>query len=142
MKNVLIALMMFGLSSAANADKKAAAPAQGPAKTDDKAKPAPPSVPAATLDKLTGEIVDITCYADHDAHGDKHASCAQKCLTAGMPVGLLAEGKLYIVTMKDHSAPSAKLASFGGKSVVASGKRLEKDGTHVFEVDSVESAAK
>jgi hypothetical protein len=137
---VLIALMIFGFAQAASADKKTAAPV----KTDEKAKPAAPPAPASatTADKLTGEIVDITCYADHDAHGDKHASCAQKCLTAGMPVGLLSDGKLYIVTMKDHSAPSAKLATFGGKSVVATGKRVEKDGTRVFELDTDEPAGK
>ncbi len=100
--------------------------------------------PAATEakkgDKITGEVVDVTCFANHDAKGEKHAACASKCLSAGMPAGILADGKLYIVTMKDHTAPSAKLAAWAGKEVVATGSHIEKDGTHIFEIDTVAPA--
>ncbi len=95
----------------------------------------------AAGDKITGEVVDITCFASHEAKGEKHASCAQKCLGAGMPAGILADGVLYVVTMKDHSAPTAKLAAWGGKQVTATGSKIERDGTHVFEIDTVEPAA-
>src|SRR5581483_7851754 len=133
MKNVIAALMMFGLVGAAPAaDKKAPPP-----KADDKK-----AAPAGGGDKISGEVVDITCYASHGGTGDKHASCAQKCLAAGMPAGIVADGKLWVVTMKDHTAPTAKLAAWGGKMVNATGAKLEKDGTHVFEIDTVEPAAK
>src|SRR3954447_21632062 len=78
--------------------------------------------PAAASEKVTGEVVDITCLLGHDGKGDKHASCAQKCLSAGLPAGLVIDGKLYLVTMKDHTAPAAKLASYGGKLVSATGQ--------------------
>ncbi len=99
--------------------------------------------PAANgkTEKITGEVVDITCYANHGAKGEKHAACAQKCLSAGMPAGILADGKLYIATMKDHTAPSAKLAAWAGKEVTATGSKIEKDGTMIFEIDTVEPAA-
>lgn len=44
---------------------------------------------AAKSGELTGEVVDITCYMDHDSKGEKHAACAQKCIAKGLPVGLL-----------------------------------------------------
>jgi hypothetical protein len=133
MKNVIAALMMFGLMNAAQAaDKKAAPP-----KPEEKK-----AAPAGAADKLTGEVVDITCYASHGGGGEKHASCAQKCLGAGMPAGIVADGKLWVVTMKDHTAPGAKLAALAGKLVNATGAKLEKDGARVFEIDSVEVAAK
>ena len=95
---------------------------------------------AAGKDKITGEVVDITCYANHGAKGEKHAACAQKCLTGGMPAGIVADGKLWIVTMNDHSSPSTKLAAWAGKNVTAEGTKVEKDGANIFEIDTVAPA--
>ena len=38
--------------------------------------------------KITGEVVDMACYIDHNATGEKHADCTKKCITSGLPVGL------------------------------------------------------
>jgi hypothetical protein len=48
---------------------------------------------------ITGEVLDMACYTDHGAHGDKHAECAQKCIASGLPVGIKsdADGKVYLV---------------------------------------------
>ena len=100
-----------------------------------------PAGKTAAKDKLTGEVVDITCYASHGAKGDKHAACAQKCLSGGMPAGIVADGKLWVVTMKDHTSPSTKLAAWAGKNVTAEGEKLEKDGANIFEIDTVAPAA-
>jgi hypothetical protein len=126
-----IAAALIMVAGAAWAEAPAKKPPAGEKKTE-AAKPA---------DKITGEVVDITCYANHGAKGEKHMACASKCLSAGMPAGILSEGKLYVVTMKDHTAPSAKLAAWAGKEVTAMGTHIEKDGTHVFEIDTVEPAA-
>ena len=40
---------------------------------------------------VVGEILDFSCYLQIGKHGEKHRSCAQKCFTAGQPVGLLAQ---------------------------------------------------
>ena len=116
MKKLLMAGLLI-VSSAALADKPAGKP--------------------AAKDKLTGEVVDITCYASHGAKGDKHAACGTKCLQSGMPAGIVADGKLWIVTMGDHTSPGAKLAAWAGKSVTAEGTRIEKDGANIFEIDTV-----
>jgi hypothetical protein len=96
--------------------------------------------PAAPADKLTGEVVDITCYASHAAKGEKHTACAQKCLQSGMPAGIVADGKLWIATMADHTSPSTKLASFAGKTVIIEGHKLSKDGANIIEIDTVAPA--
>ncbi|HEY1586702.1 MAG TPA: hypothetical protein VGH63_13500 [Polyangia bacterium] len=121
MKKILIATLM--ISGMALADKPAGKTA------------------AAGKDKITGEVVDITCYASHGAKGEKHAACAQKCLTGGMPAGIVADGKQWVVTMNDHTSPSTKLAAWAGKTVTAEGQKVEKDGANIFEIDAVAPAA-
>ena len=62
----------------------------------------PPSMPRSLwqgrLKALKREIVDYSCYLQLGKHGGKHRDCGQKCLKAGMPIGLLTEeGKLYLL---------------------------------------------
>ena len=90
--------------------------------------------------KLTGEVVDVTCYMDHGDHGAAHATCARKCIEKGMPVAILAEGKLYTVIISSHESPNAQLAPYAGKMVTITGKRSEKDGMRVIDMDKVEPA--
>ena len=53
---------------------------------------------AAETKTVTGEVVDLMCYLDHGAKGEKHASCAQMCIKSGGPVGILtADNKLYLI---------------------------------------------
>jgi hypothetical protein len=78
----------------------------------------------------------------HEGHhqkpdGAQHASCAQKCIEKGNPVGLLADGILYAVIMSDHESPNAKLAPFAGKLVTVTGKTLEKNGMHAIDLESI-----
>src|SRR5258706_14753837 len=49
---------------------------------------------------ITGEVVDMGCWLGHAARGEKHISCATKCLNQGIPMGLLtSNGTLYLVTL-------------------------------------------
>src|SRR5256885_13645267 len=42
----------------------------------------------------TGEGVDMMCYVDHNAGGEKHGqSCGAKCIKSGGPGGVVGEGK-------------------------------------------------
>ncbi|HKP93014.1 MAG TPA: hypothetical protein VJS88_03885, partial [Chthoniobacterales bacterium] len=56
---------------------------------------------AAAEKTITGEIVDLMCYADHSATGEKHAKCAATCIKGGGPVAILSENKAYLV-VGDH----------------------------------------
>ena len=36
--------------------------------------------------KISGEVIDMACYIDHNATGDKHAACAKKCIVGSFGV--------------------------------------------------------
>jgi hypothetical protein len=120
MRSVIVAVAVLGLGGAAWAKD------DGKGKKPEAAKPE--AAKPAAEEKLTGEVLDMNCYADHKAAGDKHAGCAQKCLAGGAPVGLLSEGKVYMVVTGDHSNPAQKLAAMGGKKVTLVGKAITFDG--------------
>jgi hypothetical protein len=47
---------------------------------------------------VSGEVVDMVCYIDHNATGPEHADCAQKCIKMGLPVGIKGDdGKTYLL---------------------------------------------
>src|SRR5215471_2183850 len=52
----------------------------------------------AASKQVTGEVVDMMCYVDHNAVGEKHGqSCGAKCVKNGGPVGIVSDGKAYLV---------------------------------------------
>src|SRR5437773_12535594 len=52
----------------------------------------------AASKEVTGEVVDMMCYVDHNAVGEKHGqSCVAKCIKSGGSVGIVSEGKAYPV---------------------------------------------
>src|SRR5213596_1503296 len=79
------------------------------------AEPQKEKLDAAAEKTLTGEIVDLMCYADHNASGDAHAKCAAKCIKGGGPVGILSDGKTYLV-VGDHKPMNDQLAEYAGKT--------------------------
>src|SRR5438876_2137926 len=87
---------------------------------------------AAAEKTVTGEIVDMMCYVDHNAAGDKHASCAAKCIKGGGPVGIVSEGKTYLV-VGDHRPMNDQLAEYAGKTITLKGKVAERDGISMIE---------
>ena len=93
---------------------------------------------------VTGEVVDLGCYLGHAAHGEKHVSCATKCLAQGMPAGILtANGTLYLVTMDhDNADPYNSLKTMAGKQVVVTGAELERNGMKAIEATQVRAAGK
>src|SRR5438876_11607771 len=53
---------------------------------------------AAASKEVTGEGVDMMCYVDHNAVGEKHGqSWGAKCIKSGEPVGIVSEGKAEVV---------------------------------------------
>ena len=87
---------------------------------------------AAATKEVTGEIVDMMCYVDHNASGDKHAACAAKCIKGGGPVGITSEGKTYLV-IGDHKPMNDQLAEYAGKTVTLKGKVAEREGITMLE---------
>ena len=86
----------------------------------------------AATQSIKGEVVDLMCYLDHGAKGEKHKGCAEKCIKSGGPVGLLSEDQLYLV-IGDHKPMNDELAPKAGETVTLKGKVVEKHGMKMIE---------
>jgi len=79
---------------------------------------------------MVGEIVDFSCYLQIGKHGEKHRSCAQKCFTAGQPIGLLTkDGSLYMLMEEEHDPRRDGLTNFRQAAVDHAGHIMEVTGT-------------
>jgi hypothetical protein len=87
---------------------------------------------AAATKEVTGEIVDMMCYVDHNAMGEKHASCGEKCIKGGGPVGIVSDGKAYLV-VGAHKPMNEELAPLAGKTVTLKGKMANNGGVSMLE---------
>ena len=93
---------------------------------------------------ITGEVVDMGCYLGDGARGEKHISCATKCISEGMPMGILtSNGRLYLVTLDhDNADPYNNLKNMPGKTVSVTGDVLNRSGMSAIEASAVELASK
>lgn len=82
---------------------------------------------------VTGEIVDMMCYVDHNARGGEHGqSCGSKCIKNGGPVGIVENGKAYLV-VGEHKPMNDQLADSCGKTITLKGKLAERGGIALLE---------
>ncbi len=87
---------------------------------------------------IKGEVVDLMCYLDHGAKGEKHQGCAEKCIKNGGPVGLLtADDQLYLV-IGEHKPMNDELASKAAQKVTLKGKVVERHGMKMIENAQIE----
>jgi hypothetical protein len=82
--------------------------------------------------ELTGEVVDLMCYIDHGAHGEKHQNCSEKCIKGGGPVGIVSDGKAYLV-IGSHKPINDELAPLSAKTVTLKGKLVSNGGISMLE---------
>ena len=83
--------------------------------------------------EVTGEIVDMMCYVDHNAVGEKHGqSCGAMCIKNGGPVGIVSDGKAYLV-VGEHKPINDELAGSCGKTITLKGKLAERGGIAMLE---------
>jgi hypothetical protein len=92
-----------------------------------------PRVRAADTKTVTGEVVDLMCYLDHGAKGEKHAGCAETCIKSGGPVGLLTKDDRLYVIIGDHKPINDMLASHAAKTITLKGKVVERNGMKMIE---------
>jgi hypothetical protein len=82
---------------------------------------------------VKGEVLDMACYLDHGAHGEKHAQCAATCISSGLPVGIKGEdGKTYLL-IGEHKPLNSVLADYAGKTITVKGKLVSRDGINMIE---------
>jgi hypothetical protein len=81
---------------------------------------------------VKGEVLDMACYLDHGAKGEKHAQCAQTCIESGLPVGIKGEdGKTYLL-IGEHKPLNKELAQYAGKTITVKGKLAGRDGINMI----------
>jgi type 1 fimbria pilin len=82
---------------------------------------------------VKGEVLDMACYLDHGAHGEKHAECAATCIKSGLPVGIKGEdGKVYLL-IGEHKPLNSELAQYAAKTITVKGKLVSRDGINMIE---------
>lgn len=82
----------------------------------------------------TGEVIDVACYASHQAKGAGHQECGSKCVKAGLPVGLLVGDATYLLVGSDHSTMNEKLAPHVGHTITVTGEKFESNGANLISV--------
>jgi membrane-bound ClpP family serine protease len=88
---------------------------------------------ASASKEVTGEVVDMMCYVDHNAMGEEHAAkCGKTCIKSGGPVGIVSEGKAYLV-VGEHKPINDQLAEYCGKNITLKGKLAERGGVAMIE---------
>jgi hypothetical protein len=88
---------------------------------------------ATASKEVTGEVVDMMCYVDHNAVGEKHGqSCGAKCVKSGGPVGIVSDGKAYLV-VGEHKPMNDQLAEYCGKTITLKGKLADRGGIAMIE---------
>ena len=83
--------------------------------------------------EVKGEILDLTCYLDHGASGEKHSKCGSGCIESGLPVGIKAENGTIYVVVGEHKPLNKELAPHAGKVVTLRGKAVSRDGLNLLE---------
>ena len=93
---------------------------------------------AAETKTIKGEVVDLMCYLDHGAKGEKHAGCAKTCIESGGPVGILtSDNELYLI-IGEHKPMNDKLAPYAAKTITVKGKVVERNGMKMIENAEIE----
>ncbi len=139
MRQPILALALVALLAAnpgALAQTKQAAPAAPPAA----AKGGPPK-PI----KVRGEILDMGCFVARGLRGPMHRDCAMKCLSSGVPMGLItADSVVYVLTQvhgramtpESYQIPNAFeiCKQWPAQTVEVSGYAFTRDGVRIMEV--------
>lgn len=80
--------------------------------------------------RVSGEIVDVSCYLQLGKHGAAHVACATKCATNGQPIGLLAaDHTLYFLFPEEHHPRRDGQAEIRTALIAMMGKTVTLVGT-------------
>lgn len=112
-----------------HAETKAAGKTAGDAKTV-----------AAKTDAVSGELVDMACYMNHEGKGEKHAKCAEMCVKGGSPLGMVtSDGQVYLL-VNDHDKEKAfaEAKLLAGSNAKVTGKIVNRGGVQAIVVDKAE----
>jgi len=96
---------------------------------------------AAAGEKVTGEVIDLSCYLAHPqtSTGPSHRKCAETCAKKGLPMGILTDDKQVYVLLEDHEKPDgyAKAIQGAATTVTVEGTKVTQGGMNGIVVESV-----
>jgi hypothetical protein len=97
---------------------------------------------AGAADKVTGEVVDLSCYLHHPdtSTGGGHRKCAETCAKKGLPMGLLTGEKQVFLLLEDHDNPKAYAAALAkaAQQATVEGIKVNLGGVQGIVVEAVE----
>lgn len=97
---------------------------------------------ANAADKVTGEVVDLSCYLHHPdtSTGAGHRKCAETCAKKGLPMGLLTSDKQVFLLLEDHDNPKAYAAALAkaAQQATVDGIKVNLGGVQGIVVEVVE----
>ena len=88
---------------------------------------------------IKGEVVDLWCYMDHGARGEKHKACAVACAKMGNPIGIVdSEGNVYVAVGAGlHQPYRDELIEKMAQEVTATGTVVSQGGLKMIYVKSI-----
>ena len=91
---------------------------------------------------ITGQVIDLNCNTTNGASGPSHKACAQACAKAGVPLGILSEGTIYVpVSSKPGDPQNSKLEQYAEAKVKVTGTHRMVNGLHTIEIKTVSAAS-
>jgi hypothetical protein len=99
-------------------------------------------MPAWAGEKITGEVIDMSCYLHHPetSTGGSHRKCAETCAKKGLPMGLLTSDKQVYLLLEDHENPKAYAAALAkaAQQATVEGDKVNVGGVQGIVVETTE----
>lgn len=93
-------------------------------------------------EKVTGEVIDMSCYLHHPetSTGASHRKCAETCAKKGLPMGLLTSDKQVYLLLEDHDNPKAYAAALAkaAQQATVEGDKVNVGGVQGIVVETTE----
>lgn len=88
---------------------------------------------------VKGEVVDLWCYMDHSARGEKHKACAVACAKMGNPIGIVdSEGNVYVAVGSElHQPDRDRLIEKMAEEVTVTGPVVSRGGMKMIYVKTI-----
>jgi len=88
---------------------------------------------------VKGEVVDLWCYMDHAARGEKHKACGAACAKLGNPIGIVdSKGDVYLAVGSElHQADRDRLVKRMAQQVTVTGRVESRGGMKMIYVKTV-----
>jgi hypothetical protein len=91
---------------------------------------------------ITGQVIDLNCNTTNGASGPGHKACAGACAKAGVPLGILSDGTIYLpVSSKPGDPQNSKLEQYVEGKVKVTGMHRMVSGLHTIEIKTISAAS-